>query len=152
VTGDESVSGWGGAHPYEGRPSACPRHLPEGRRGSEVKGGPQGRRLRREAPLSLEERPGTLARRATVTLDGGDSPRGPRGSPVASPRLPRSAAGQLPTPATVHPLVAAARSASARQPTGCLRGRRVRQLNDGRAPRRRRERPASGRFKDVQKV
>jgi bacterioferritin-associated ferredoxin len=52
----------------------------EGRRGSEVKGGPQGRRLRREAPLSLEGRPGTLraatpdARQRSLALRPGAVP------------------------------------------------------------------------------
>lgn len=64
-----------GARPDEGRPPACPRdNLPEGRRGSEVKGGPQGRRLRREAPLSSEGRPVTL-RAAGPGADGRESPR-----------------------------------------------------------------------------
>jgi hypothetical protein len=54
------VSGWAVRTPRAGRRPAR-TICPEGRRGSEVRGGPQGRRLRREAPLSLEGRPGTLA-------------------------------------------------------------------------------------------
>ena len=75
----ELTAGWltrvgvgvGGAHPVRAghRPAhdSCPRVAEAPRSRAAV-----GRRLRREAPLSLEERPGTLAP-PTPTLDGHDS-------------------------------------------------------------------------------
>jgi hypothetical protein len=93
LTADESGSA--ARTPVRAGHRPAPRLLPKGRRGSEVKGGPQGRRLRREAPLSLEERPGTLraanpdARRPSFAPAAwrGTRPRRP-GRPVGSrPKL-----------------------------------------------------------------
>lgn len=62
----------GAARTPRGQATGLPApHCPKGRRGSGVKGGPQGRRLRREAPLTLEGRPGTLRAAPTAAAHPG---------------------------------------------------------------------------------
>ena len=111
-----------------------------------------GRRLRCEAPLTSEERPGHTARRRPGT-DGRNArhgsarqlgraalavPVGCRPNPTRLAALPLSSPRPDPAPT--------------RQPTGCLRVRAKRQRRHGHAPRRRRERPVSGRLEDVGKI
>jgi len=112
-----------------------------------------GRRLRREAPLSLEERPGTLraanpdARRQRLALRPGAVPwlrrpgrpgRQPAKSPAPQPFVNLPLLRPVPLSTSVD-----------EERLACRRPHPPRAAV--RCPRRRSERPASGRFKDVQK-